>query len=152
MSATTFGFTMATSLLIFRMTLYFIIPRVITVPDNHLWMITPVTSVPNPVVVEIPVCSWTVYNDLIPWIQIIVSIARRQWIGIYPPATRQINKLSRGNIVICFHIGQIIIFHIIIAYRSPYRLRSDIEIHIDPYLCCGLLNRKRRYEQNRTND
>ena len=120
--------------IVFRMSFYFVISAVVAIAYNHLRVIATISWIPCPVIIEESIRPRLIHYDLVTRVQIIIPVTGRQRWRIDPSSSWHINKLVRGHIIIGFNIRQIIILHVVVTYRSPNWLRSDVDIDIESHL------------------
>jgi hypothetical protein len=76
-----------------------------------------------------------IYDYLVAVVDIEIAVAGRHLTGVNPTILALIDELMIGNIVVTVHIGNIIIFHMIIACRTPGRLNADVDGEMNLSLC-----------------
>ena len=89
------------------------------------------------VVVEmVPGISF-IEHHFITRIQIVVAVTPGQVSRCYPAAVIEISELPGRHAIVCFDIGQVIIFCIIVAAGTPFGLCTDV--YTNPELCIGFV-------------
>ncbi len=74
---------------------------------------------------------------LVAVVEIISGECRRQTRPPDPCAAFIIHKDMSGHVIVGVYIRQVVVVDVVIAYRSPYRLHTDIDGYRN--LCCGLM-------------
>ena len=71
-------------------------------------------------------------NDyLVTVIDVEIAVAGRHVAREYPPAFALIDKLMVGNIIITLHVGNIVIFDMVIPGGAPGRLNANVDGKMD---------------------
>jgi hypothetical protein len=78
-----------------------------------------VNIVPNP-------WGTLINNNFIAAVNVIVAKARRQNTSVYPGIIVIINILMSVDIVVGINIGQVVVIRMIIAYRAPFGLATNV--------------------------
>ena len=127
--------TTTVPLIMLRVTRICPVPIVMAIPDPLLVVAATVAGVLTPVPIIIPPWLRLVDHNLVAMIYIVIRITWRQTTPGDPTASLKIYEDAVRDIIICIYIRQVVVVDIIIANRTPYRLRSDI--NVDTYLCAG---------------
>jgi hypothetical protein len=96
----------------------------------------PVTGVPVAMIIKMIIRPWFIDHHFVATVEIVTAVPSRQAGGKYPAAGIEVDELFPGNVIISFHIGQVIIVGPVISYGTPLWLCSDIYTYA--YLCVGL--------------
>jgi len=109
------------------------VPVFMTITDELLAMrITAKMFVLPPVLVKMQIGLRLVHYDLPAMVQVETRIGRGKLAGKGPvSAAIQVNEFMRRDIIVALDIGNIIIFHVLIARRTPGRLIADVDGKMD---------------------
>ncbi len=109
------------------------IPFLAAIAYDRLVIVPPVPCIPCSV--PVVVYPWRTFIDhhLMSVIQVEIAVSRWQLPVIFPPPIHIVHIHLRVHVVVGVYVGYIIVLNIIVPYRSPKRLNTDVEMHT--YLC-----------------
>ena len=99
---------------------------IMAIADDSLVPAAPEACIPRSYIGVVQPWVRLVYYYLISMIHIIVSVWAWQISCMDPGIITEINILMSRNIIISIHIGDVIIINMIVTYRTPFRLCTNI--------------------------
>ena len=85
------------------------------------------TAVFVPVDLCVHVWRPLIYHYLMSIIQVVFAIPRGEVCRSSPLSPIQVDKLMLGHVVVCIYVRQVVIFDMVIPYRTPDGLGADID-------------------------
>lgn len=109
------------------------VPIVMTVADELLPLrVTAEMIVLPPMLLEMQIRLRLIHHDLPTMVEIEMGIGRRKLAGKGPVSTAiEVNEFMGRDIIVALDIGNIIIFHVVVARRAPGRLVADVDGKMD---------------------
>ena len=107
-----------------------IVAGIVALADDGLPAVAFVPAVPAFIGIMMPVRHGLVDDNLVAAVQVITPEQGGPGSGSDPMAVHPVDVLPLGYIIIGFYVGQVIIFHIIVAGRAPQRLVDDVDLNL----------------------
>lgn len=89
----------------------------------------PVACIPVSVIIKVIIGPGLIDDYFVSAVEIVPAVSSGQVGGKYPVAGIEVNKLPAWYVVVSFYIGQVIVVGLVIPYRSPLRLCSNVDTY-----------------------